>query len=201
MFYEPKDGHGLPHNPINACVVPRPIGWITTLSSDGTVNLAPFSFFNLLQYVPTRVMFSVNGPHKEGGIKDSPTNAEETGEFVYNMATYELREEVNASSAHVDRSIDEMELVGLEKLPSRLVKPPRVARSPIQMECKTFQVIDLPSPSLPGKLVIGEVVGVHIADEVLKDGLIDVAQIRPLARLGYLDFADVSETYAMPRPD
>ena len=127
MFYEPKDGHGLPHNPINACVVPRPIGWITTVSTEGHVNLAPFSFFNLLQYVPVRVMFSVNGPHKDGGIKDSPTNAEETGEFVYNMATYDMREQVNKSAAHVGRDVDEMELVGLEKLPSRMVKPPRVA--------------------------------------------------------------------------
>jgi flavin reductase (DIM6/NTAB) family NADH-FMN oxidoreductase RutF len=203
MFYEPKNGHGLPRNPFISCVIPRPIGWISTLDRNGLVNLAPYSLFNIIRYDPPAVMFCATGPHKDGGIKDSAVNARETGEFVYNMATWELREEVNLTSAFVDRGVDEMALAGLKTSPSILVKPPRVARSPIHFECRTLLCIELPrEPGGPSTtIVFGDVIGIHIADEVLSEGLIDVARIRPLARLGYKDFSSVQESFAMPSPN
>lgn len=203
MFYEPRNGHGLPHNPLISCVIPRPIGWISTLDRDGCVNLAPYSLFNLVRYEPPVVMFCANGPHRDGGEKDNAFNARETGEFVFNMATWELRDEVNQSSAMVGRGVDEMQMVGLETAPSRLVKPPRVARSPIQFECRTSLTVELPrGPGDPRNTVVfGDVVGIHIADWALTDGIIDVQRIRPLARLGYLDFTSVTEVFAMPRPE
>ena len=145
MFYEPKDGHGLPRNPFHACVVPRPIGWISTLTEEGVANLAPFSHSNLVSVEPPMVMFSCSGRHKDGDIKDSALNAEQTGEFVFNMATWDNREAMNLSSGHVGRDSDEFELAGLTKAPSVLVKPFRVAEAPINLECRTWKVIELPS--------------------------------------------------------
>jgi flavin reductase (DIM6/NTAB) family NADH-FMN oxidoreductase RutF len=203
MFYEPKNGHGLPHDPFISCVIPRPIGWISTVDRNGQVNLAPYSLFNIVRYDPPAVMFCANGPHKDGGIKDSAANARETGEFVYNMATWELREEVNLTSASVDRGVDEMTLAGLQTAPSILVKPPRVARSPIHFECRTSLCVELPrAPGGPSNTIIfGDVVGIHIADHALNEGLIDVVRIRPLARLGYQDFTSVQESFMMPPPN
>jgi flavin reductase (DIM6/NTAB) family NADH-FMN oxidoreductase RutF len=203
VFFEPRQGHGLPHDPWLACVVPRPIGWISTLSTSGVPNLAPFSFFQALQSQPPMVMFSCNGRHADGGVKDSPANAIETGEFVVNMATWELCEAVNLSSSHVAREVDEFELAGLEKAPSQLVRASRVAASPIQLECRTLQHLNLPThaPGVTNTLVIGEVVGIHIRDEVLSDGLVDVEKIRPLARLGYTQYAVVERVFSMLRPD
>ena len=202
MFYEPKDGHGLPRGPLNACVAPRPIGWISTLAADGTPNLAPFSYSNLVGSAPPMFVFSSNGHHVEGEEKDSALNAKATGEFVYNHVTWELREAMNESSAGVQRNVDEFELAGLTKAPSRLVKPPRVAEAPIHLECRTWQVIELPSTVAENRnrLVIGEVVGVHIADEVLTEGFVDIAKVRPVARLGYMDYCVVDEVFEMLRP-
>lgn len=201
MFYKPGEDHGLPRNPLISCVVPRPIGWISTVDLAGQPNLAPFSLFNLVRYDPPAVMFSANGIHKDGGNKDSVRNARETGEFVYNMATWELRDECNRSSEQLDRGISEFDFVGLETLPSVVVKVPRVARSPIQFECRTSLIIELPSTrgSVPNAIVFGDVVGIHIADWALKDGYIDVPAIRPLSRLGYLDFARTDAVFAMPQ--
>ncbi len=200
MFYETdKNDHGLPYNPYKSCVVPRPIGWITTLSRDGIVNLAPYSQFNNLGYDPPYVMFSA-GARPDGSRKDSVVNATETGEFVCNMATWDLREAVNTSSQMVDPETDETALAGLETAPSRLVKPPRVAASPVHLECLFHSASVLPghTPSNIVHLVIGRVVGVHIRDDALTaDGRIDVARLRPLARLGYFDYTSVDHVFTM----
>jgi flavin reductase (DIM6/NTAB) family NADH-FMN oxidoreductase RutF len=203
MFYEPRNGHGLDRDPMKACVIPRPIGWISTVSIDGIFNLAPFSYSNLVATEPPMFMFASNGVHLDGGAKDSALNATETGEFVYNLATWDTREAMNHSSLHVARDQDEFELAGLTKATSMIVKPPRVAESPINLECKTWKTIELPAakPGAHNVMVVGEVVGVHIMDEALKDnGVIDAASLRSVARLGYLDYSVVDEVFTMSRP-
>jgi flavin reductase (DIM6/NTAB) family NADH-FMN oxidoreductase RutF len=204
MFYEPeKDDHGLRYNPYKSIVVPRPIGWISTISTEGIANLAPYSQFNNLAYDPPYVMFSAASFPESGRRKDSAKNAADTGEFVVNMATYELREAVNITSRFVPPEVDEAALAGLEMIPSRLVKPPRVKASPVHLECKFHSSLALPARvrDQVHHLVIGRVVGVHIRDDVLTpDGKIDVAKIRPLARLGYFDYTYVDKVFTM-RPD
>src|SRR3954471_15575794 len=203
MYYETdKNDHGLRFNPLKACVVPRPIGWITTINADGLVNLAPFSFFNLLSYDPPFVLFSAGVHESDGGRKDSVVNAEATGEFVYNMTTWAQRDQMNETARIVERGVDEMAAVGLEPLPSRLVRPPRVKGSPVQFECRLHQVVVLPGrvPSSNHHLVIGHVVAVHIDDAALTpDGRIDVLKLRPIARLGYKDYAAVDAVFQMEK--
>lgn len=205
MFYEPdKDDHGLPFNPYKSCVVPRPIGWITTLSPRGAVNLAPFSQFNSLNHDPPFVMFSAGSRPGGGRPKDSVVNVQATGEFVVNMATYELRHAIEKTSWYVDPDVDEMELAGLERLPSRLVKPPRVAASPVHFECTYHQTVVLPanSPETLHHVVIGRVIGIHIRDDAITpEGKVDVVKIRPLARLGYMDYTTVDSIFEMPTTD
>ena len=202
MFYRPSEGHGLRRNPFNAVVVPRPIGWVSSVDRDGRVNLAPFSFFNAVSYVPPQVMFATTEPHREGGDKDSLRNIRETGEFAVNLATWPLREAVNASSAPAPHGIDEFELAGLTKAPARLVRPPLVAESPVHLECVLVQIVELPSPDPadPNTVVFGEVVGVHIADEVIVDGLVDPLRLDAIARLGYDQYTRVVEVFSMTRP-
>jgi flavin reductase (DIM6/NTAB) family NADH-FMN oxidoreductase RutF len=203
VFYEPRNGHGLPHDPFNAIVVPRPIGWISTRDHEGRVNLAPFSFFNAVAYVPPQVMFATTGPHTSGGHKDSMRSALETGEFVVNLATWSLREQMNLTSTPAPPGTDEFEVAGLAKAPSRLVKPPRVAASPVGLECRVVAQVNLPAPDPddPNTVVFGEVVGVHIADDVLVDGIVDWARLEPIARLGYRGgYAVVRESFEMLRP-
>ena len=204
MFYEPdKDDHGLPFNPYKSIVVPRPIGWISTLSAEGVVNLAPYSQFNNLAYDPPYVMFAGNSLPRNGRRKDSVKNATDTGEFVVNMATYDLRDAVNLTSQLVARGVDEAALAGLEMIPSRIVRPPRVAASPVHLECRFHCSLALPANALDQvhHVVIGRVVGVHIRDDALTpDGKLDVARIRPLARLGYFDYTQVDSLFTM-RPD
>jgi flavin reductase (DIM6/NTAB) family NADH-FMN oxidoreductase RutF len=203
MYYETsKNDHGLPFNPLKACVVPRPIGWLTTISASGVVNLAPFSFFNLLSYDPPFVMFSAGVHEKDGGKKDTVANIEVTGEFVYNMATWAQRAQMNATAAMIDRAVDEMMAAGLDPLPSRLVRPPRVKGSPVHFECRLHQIVILPGrkPSSEHHLVIGRVDAVHIDDSVLtSDGRVDVLKIRPIARLGYKDYAAVDSIFQMEK--
>ena len=198
MYYDPRrNDHGLKRSPMLALVAPRPIGWISTISQAGVVNLAPYSFFNLVSGTPPFVMFS-SKPRK-----DSQRNAEETGEFVCNMATYELREVVNASSTEWGPAISEPERVGLEMAPCRAVKPPRVARSPVALECKYFKTVELFSSDgtrSASSVIIGEVVGIHIDDSAIVNGHIDVTRMQPLARLGYMDYCAVSELFAIQRP-
>lgn len=198
MFYETEENkHGLRHDPFKALVAPRPIGWISTISSDGVVNLAPYSYFNAISDNPKFVMFS------SGGRKDSVRNAEETGEFVCSLATYELKDQMNMTSAVVGPEVDEMELAGLTPAPSKLIKPPRVAQSPAAMECKYYETIALPGANGQhgNYVVIGRVVGIYIGDEFIADGLIDITKYRPIARLGYMDYSVVDSIFSMNRPD
>jgi flavin reductase (DIM6/NTAB) family NADH-FMN oxidoreductase RutF len=203
MFYDPeRDDHGLAYNPFKSCVVPRPIGWISTISKDGIHNLAPFSQFQNLTFDPPYVMFAANHNTLERR-KDSVVNAEETREFVYNMATYDLREAVNRSAAEVPPEVDEFDLAGVTKAPSMKVRPCRVVESPVQFECQYYQTIRLPSNKPMGTvhIVIGRVVLIHIKDEVIThDGHLDILKIRPLARLGYYDYTTVDSLFEMVIP-
>lgn len=202
MFYEPdKDDHGLPFNPYKSIVVPRPIGWISTLGRDGVANLAPYSQFNNLGYDPPFVMFSANALPLSGREKDSVRNARETGEFVVNMATYALRDAINITSRHVGPDVDEAAMAGLEMIASRIVRPPRVAASPVHLECRFHGALTLPGNAFDRvhHVVIGRVVGVHIRDDALTaEGKLDVLRLRPLARLGYFDYTTVDSMFTMP---
>jgi flavin reductase (DIM6/NTAB) family NADH-FMN oxidoreductase RutF len=202
MFYRPGEEHGLRGNPFNQLVVPRPIGWITTLDPDGVVNLAPFSFFNAVAYVPPQVMVAFTGPHAEGGDKNSLANLKRTGEFVANLTTWALREAVNTTSAPAPAHVDELALAGLTPAPARVVRPPYVAESPSHLECVVTQIVELPTPDPddPNTVVFGEVVGIDIADEAIVDGRVDVLRLDPIARLGYDQYTRVAETFAMERP-
>lgn len=200
MFYETKNRHGLPHDPFKSCVSPRPIGWITTLDEAGGVNLAPYSFFNAVASAPPLVMFANNGT-LPNGAKDTIRNCEATGEFVVNVATWDLRFAMAATSAPEPTGVDEMRLAGLEAAPSHLIKPPRVKASPIHMECKYLRTIDLPATEGHfNAMAVGHVVGIHIDESVMTDGLIDVTKLKPIARLGYKDYAVVTEPFTLPWP-
>ena len=200
-FYEPATGHGLPHDPFKAIVAPRPIGWVSTLSAEGIPNLAPYSFFNAIGDKPPIIAFS------SSGSKDSLTNVQATGELVWNMATRALAEAMNASSASVPPEVDEFTLAGLDTAPSRVVGPPRVAASPASLECRLLQIVqlhDLEGQPAGYSLVIGQVVGVHIRREFLRDGLFDTGAAHPIMRAGYRD--EYVETtpdamFKMVRPD
>lgn len=180
-FYEPRHGHGLPHDPFNAIVGPRPIGWISSLAKDGTPNLAPYSFFNAFNYVPPIVGFS------SIGAKDTLRNVQETGEFVWNLATRPLADAMNATCTAVAPEVDEFDLAGLAAAPSRLIATPRVAQSPVSFECRLTQVVQLQDQggaAVPTWLVLGEVIGVHIAEALLVDGIYDTAAAQPILRGG-----------------
>ena len=198
MFYEPrKRDHGLPHDPFKALVVPRPIGWITSISAKGEINLAPYSFFNAFQAHPHLVGFA------SAGMKDSAAFVAETGEFVCNFVSEDLWHEMNRTSAPLARGRSEIDHAGLETTPSRLVAPPRVARAAAALECRWTQTIHLedaqgqPSDAF---LVCGEVVGIFVDDRFVVDGRIDTAAMRPMARLGYMDYAVVESTRTLARP-
>jgi len=198
MFYDAvENSHGLPHDPFKALVAPRPIGWISTISKSGQVNLAPYSFFNGVSTDPNIVMFA------SGGHKDSLVNVEETGEFVCSLATYELRDEMNQTSAALAHGENEMDFAGIEAAASKLVAPPRVAASPVSLECKYIQTVEMPIKGKSGityHVVFGHVIGIHIDDSVIVDGLVDVTKIRPLARLGYMDYSVVDNVFSLTRP-
>jgi flavin reductase (DIM6/NTAB) family NADH-FMN oxidoreductase RutF len=199
LFYEPsaRDKTILPHDPFKALVVPRPIGWVTTMSRSGALNLAPYSFFNAVCERPPIIMFSSDGE------KDSVTFAEETREFVWNLATYELRDAMNATSASLPRGSNEFDHAGLATAPSRLVAPPRVAASPAALECKVIEirtVTDLAGRPTSNHLVFGQVVGVHIDERFIKNGLVDSAAMQAIARCGYMDYAVANHMFALNRP-
>ncbi len=180
-FYEPRLGHGLPHDPFNAIVGPRPIGWISSHSKDGQLNLAPYSFFNAFNYIPPIVGFA------SIGAKDTLRNIQQTGEFAWNLATRALAEPMNQSCAAVPPEVDEFVLSGLTPVPSRIIQVPRVAQSPVSFECKLTQIVQLQGADgtqVPTWLVLGEVVAVHIAKVLLKDGVYDTAAARPILRGG-----------------
>ena len=198
MFYEPgRTSHGLPHDPFKAIVAPRPIGWISAMSAKGEVNLAPYSFINAVSTRPPLVMFSSEG------FKDAVAFIAETGEFVCSLATYALREQMNATSAPLPRGASEFVHAGLETAPSRLVRPPRVADSPAALECRVIgmqELSDVNGQKLDRHVVFGQVVGVHIDDACLKDGRFDIVAAQTIARCGYQDYALVSELFSLTRP-
>jgi flavin reductase (DIM6/NTAB) family NADH-FMN oxidoreductase RutF len=191
-FYEPSQGHGLAHDPLNAIIGPRPIGWISTVGRDGLLNLAPYSFFNAFNYRPPIIGFSSTG------AKDSLRNARETGEFVWNLVTRPVADRMNATSATVAYETDEFILSGLTPAPSRLVAPPRVAESPVNFECKVSDIVQLKDHRgvlAQSWLVLGEVVGVHIERGLLKDGIFDTFGAGVVLRAGG------PSGYAQIRPD
>jgi flavin reductase (DIM6/NTAB) family NADH-FMN oxidoreductase RutF len=200
MFYATdKPDHGLPHDPFKAIVAPRPIGWISSMSARGEINLAPYSFFNGVSSDPPMVMFSSEGR------KDSITFVEETKEFVCNLATWDLREQMNATSAPFRRGINEMKEAGLDPAPSVLVKPPRVKAASCAMECQWLQTVrlnDIAGRAIDHYVVFGQVVGVHIDERFIRNGLLDTAAMRPIARAGYQDyFVSTPETkFSLRRP-
>jgi flavin reductase (DIM6/NTAB) family NADH-FMN oxidoreductase RutF len=199
MFYEPtkRDRSVLPHDPFKALVAPRPIGWVSTVDGQGRVNLAPYSFFNAVSDNPHIVAFASDGK------KDSVVNAEETGDFVMNLVSWELREAMNETSASYPRGVDEMAAAGLAAAPSRIVKSPRVRDAAWALECRWLQT--LPMTTLEGVtryfLVTGQVVGVHIDDRFVVNGRVDTAAMRPVARAGYDEYAVMTEAFRMTRPD
>lgn len=197
-YYEPAHGHGLPHDPFNAIVGPRPIGWVSSRAADGTFNLAPYSFFNGFNYTPPIIGFS------SVGRKDSLNNIEASGEFVWNLATFDLAAKMNQSCAAVPPQVDEFELAGLTAVASRKVAAPRVQQSPVSFECKVTQIIRLQTAAgeaVDSWLVLGEVVAVHIARKLLKEGVYDTAAADPILRGGGpADYFRLGEKFLMRRP-
>jgi flavin reductase (DIM6/NTAB) family NADH-FMN oxidoreductase RutF len=204
MFYEPGlTPHGLPHDPFKSCVVPRPIGWISTRSRDGLDNLAPYSQFTNVSFDPATVMFSAN-QSTDGRRKDSVVNAEETGAFVWNMAVWDLRDAVNISAEELPHGVDEFDRAGLRKIEAERVAVARVAQSPISFECRYLQTVRLPGNGTMGTVdvVFGQVIGVHIADAALtEDGRIDVVRLKPIARMGYYEYTCVDNKFEMVIPN
>ena len=199
MFYQPKDGHGLPHSPFNAIVSPRPIGWIGTRGADGTDNLAPYSFFNAVAYEPPQVVFSSTSAKPDrGDTKDSVANIRETGVFSVNIVSYALKDAMNQTSGPWDKSTDEFAFATLEKANCNTINAPRVAASPATLECKVTQIITLEGAH--NFAVFGEVTGVHIRDEFLTEGQFDLRKVQPLARLGYQDYTSVTDVFSIQRP-
>jgi flavin reductase (DIM6/NTAB) family NADH-FMN oxidoreductase RutF len=199
MYYDSiKNEHGLKHDPFKALVAPRPIGWVSTVDKNGVLNLAPYSFFNAVSERPHYVMFV------SANRKDSLRNIEDNGEFTCSISTMDTRDGMNISSASVDSLSDEFALSNLETAQSFFVKPPRVARSPASLECKHWKTVELPDVSGDRGhfIVIGQVVGIFIDDNVIKDGIVDTASMRPLARMGYMDYAVVTRetTFTLQRP-
>ncbi|MGR3376134.1 flavin reductase family protein [Salipiger abyssi] len=198
MFYRPEDGHGLPHNPFNAIVTPRPIGWISTRGALGD-NLAPYSFFNAVAYVPPQVMFaSTSAKDDRGDTKDSVAQLRERGVFCVNIVEYAMRDAMNLSSGPWQAGQDEFEMAGLEKAECETIDCPRVARAPAALECRVVQIVQLPGKS--NFVTFGEVTGVHLRDDCLVDGIFDITRFHPLSRLGYRDYTVVRELFSLKRP-
>ncbi len=201
MFYRPGiDDHGLPHNPFKAVVSPRPIGWISSCDADGVANLAPYSFFNALCDTPPMVMFASTGskPDQARG-KDSLANIIATREFAVNIVSYALRDPMNRSAASFPADVDEFTAVGLTKANGREIAAPHVAEAPAVLECTLFKVIDLPGEA--NTMVIGQVVGINLRDDLIRDGRFDVTLYQPLSRLGYMDYAAVTDVFQLVKPE
>jgi len=200
MFYEPKNGHGLSHNPFNAIVTPRPIGWISTRDAQGIDNLAPYSFFNAVAYVPPQVMFASTASKADQiGTKDSVANIRETGVFCVNIVEYAMRDAMNATSATLGKEVDEFAHAGLDKAACETIACARVALAPAALECKVTQILTLEGDE--NYAVFGEVVGVHMRDDCLVDGRFDITTYHPLSRLGYRDYTIIRDLFTLSRPD
>ena len=198
MFYDAiKKNHGLPHDPFKAIVTPRPIGWVSTQDEAGRPNLAPYSFFNALSDRPPMVFFSSDG------LKDSASNARETGVFACNLATFALKDAMNASSAPLAHGVSEFERAGLTPVPCAMIDAPRVAEAAVVLECETLEVkplVDRAGQAADYTMVIGQVLGIHIDDAYLVGGLLDITLLKPIARLGYRDYAVIDEVFQLTRP-
>ncbi|MEM1361078.1 MAG: flavin reductase family protein [Pseudomonadota bacterium] len=200
MFYEPKDGHGLPYNPFNAVVTPRPIGWISTRDSAGADNLAPYSFFNAVAYVPPQVMFaSTSTKPDRDGTKDSVSNIRDTEVFCVNIVAHDMAHMMNVTSGAHGREIDEFLHAGIEKTECKTIACARVAEAPAALECRLTKILQLPGEA--NFAVFGEVTGVHLRDDTLREGRFDVTTYQPLARMGYRDYARVTEVFELRRPN
>ena len=200
MFYKPDDGHPLPHNPFNAIVAPRPVGWISTRGSDGQDNLAPYSFFNAVAYVPPQVMFaSTSAKADRGDTKDSVANIRETGVFCVNLVSYEMRDMMNQSSGPWPRGVDEFTHAQIARAPCETIAAARVANAPASLECKLTQIVALDGAH--NFAVFGEVTGVHIRPDCLNDGRFDITRAGLISRLGYQDYAQIGEIFTMTRPE
>jgi flavin reductase (DIM6/NTAB) family NADH-FMN oxidoreductase RutF len=200
MHYDPrKKDHGLPHDPFLALVAPRPIGWVTTISKTGVVNLAPYSYFNAVSSKPPYVIFA------SSGRKDSQRNAEETGQFVCNLATFELREQLNLTSTELPPEVSEPPYAGLDMVPSHTVKPPRVKLAPSALECDYVKTIEIPDEGgnpIPHSIVLGRVVNIYIDDAIIDrdQGRVDLHRVRAISRLGYMDYGVLDTIFTMARP-
>lgn len=203
MFYSTDKAPPLSPDPFKQLIVPRPIGWISSMSANGSVNLAPYSFFNAIADNPPMVGFGSGGSKPDRPYKDSLANIEETGEFVFNLATWNTRRQMNTTSGSYPAGVDEFREAGLTPAPSQLVKPPRVAEAPVHFECRYYTTVVLPAdnPKEPNAFVIGQVIGIHIDDSLIKDGRVDIVAARPIARLGYSLYATVDNMFPMRRPD
>lgn len=199
MFYRPEDGHGLKHNPFNAIVTPRPIGWISTRGADGQDNLAPYSFFNAVAYVPPQVMFaSTSAKPDRDGTKDSVGNIRETGVFCVNIVEYAMREVMNVTSGPWPKETDEFTKAGINRADCSEIACSRVVDAPASLECRMTQIVKLDGEA--NYLVIGEVVGVHMRDDCIEDGMFNVLAYQPLTRLGYRDYSRITEVFSLARP-
>ena len=199
MFYQPENGHGLPHNPFNAIVTPRPIGWISTRGTDGADNLAPYSFFNAVAYEPPQVMFaSTSAKPDRDGTKDSVANIRDTGVFCVNIVEYAMRAVMNQTAGPWPRETDEFDDAGLEKAACETISCARVAAAPAALECKLTKIVQLPGAA--NFVVFGEVTGVHMRDDCLVEGIFDITRFEPLTRLGYQDYSVIREKFSMGRP-
>jgi flavin reductase (DIM6/NTAB) family NADH-FMN oxidoreductase RutF len=199
MFYRPEDGHGLAHNPFNAIVAPRPIGWISTCGADGAENLAPYSFFNAVAYVPPQVMFSSTSAKPDrGDTKDTVANIRETGVFCVNIVEYAMRDAMNQTSGPWPRETDEFTHAAIDRVACETIACSRVAGAPAALECRVTQIVKLDGAA--NVAVFGEVVGVHLRDDCLIDGMFDVRAFGLLARMGYRDYAVIRETFSLDRP-
>lgn len=200
MFYEPKEGHGLPHNPFNAVVAPRPIGWISTRGADGAENLAPYSFFNAVAYVPPQVMFaSTSTKPDRGDTKDTVANIRETGVFAVNIVEFAMRDAMNRTSGPWPREVDEFSDAGIDRAECKTIECSFVARAAAALECRMTQIVKIEGES--NFVVFGEVTGVHLRDDCMTDGMFDLRKVQPLARLGYKDYAVVRDMFSLERPE
>ncbi|MEM1129910.1 MAG: flavin reductase family protein [Pseudomonadota bacterium] len=200
MFYRPEDGHGLPHNPFGAIVTPRPIGWISTRATDGAENLAPYSFFNAVAYAPPQVMFASTGTKPDrDGTKDSVSNIRDSGVFCVNIVPYAMMQEMNITSDGHAHDVDEFTEAGLHRAECETIPCSRVAEAPANLECRMTDIIQLAGKA--NFLVLGTVTGIHLRDDCVVNGRFEVTIYQPLTRLGYRDYARITEVFALERPD
>ncbi len=204
MYIENPLNHGLKYSPFKALIAPRPIAWVSSISPEGVRNVAPFSFFNAVADAPPMVMFCPNSPKANDNCqKDTLLNCERTGDFVVNLCSFDLREQMNATAAHYPANVDEFEKAGLTAAPSKKVKSPRIKEAPASLECEFMLRVRLPSTnsSIENNVLLGRVVAMHIADDLMVEGRVDMSRYRPISRLGYMDYSVIETVFTMERPD